>query len=196
MRDLNLKAENELGKAFAHCIRGLRVTRNGMSPGDRRQILERHDYVCAYCNAPATEVDHIIPWGHMQDDSDDNLIASCKLCNCIAGGRVFSSFTDKKYYIQRRLRSVQKRNPLCLWTAGEVREIGAHLMGRIGKNILVCRDDDDQEAIVEELTARGYRVLYKNKQRITHKAPEYQTLTPRTRSQIKENVRRVLANDN
>lgn len=68
---------------------------------DKRHILERDGYVCAYCLGEATEVDHIIPWDWSHDDSDDNLIASCHTCNSIAMDKVFPSLNEKYQYIHQ-----------------------------------------------------------------------------------------------
>jgi hypothetical protein len=67
---------------------------------DRQKILERDGYVCAYCLAEATEVDHIIPWSWSHDDNENNLVAACEDCNGIAADKVFESLKEKYNYIQ------------------------------------------------------------------------------------------------
>lgn len=66
---------------------------------DAKKILERDLYICAYCLGDATEVEHVVPWSWTHNDDEDNLVASCRDCNSIAGGRIFGSFDEKRAYI-------------------------------------------------------------------------------------------------
>jgi HNH endonuclease len=66
---------------------------------NKQKILERDLYICAYCLGSATEVEHVVPWNWTHNNDEDNLVASCKDCNSIAGGRIFSSFDEKRAYI-------------------------------------------------------------------------------------------------
>lgn len=47
----------------------------------RLRILERDSYLCAYCQAEATQVDHIIPRASGGTDEPSNLVAACGPCN-------------------------------------------------------------------------------------------------------------------
>lgn len=47
----------------------------------RQEILERDHYVCHWCGAAATTVDHVWPRSAGGDDSDSNLVAACAPCN-------------------------------------------------------------------------------------------------------------------
>lgn len=67
---------------------------------NRTKILERDLYICAYCYGNATEVDHVVPYKWIPDDDEDNLVASCLDCNRIAGDKMFSSFDEKRAFIQ------------------------------------------------------------------------------------------------
>jgi 5-methylcytosine-specific restriction endonuclease McrA len=54
----------------------------------RSAVLMRYDNVCAYCGAPATEVDHVVPVARGGSALDPaNLVASCLPCNRRKGGR-------------------------------------------------------------------------------------------------------------
>ena len=66
---------------------------------DRVKILERDQYVCAYCLGDATEVEHVVPWSWSHCNDEDNLVATCKECNQIAGDRMFTSFDEKRAFI-------------------------------------------------------------------------------------------------
>lgn len=86
-----------------------------LSEVTRLRILDEHNWVCQYCGAAASDVDHIIPWTYGGSDDEDNLTASCHLCNMIASNKVFDTFTDKRAFIveERRKRSMPPPN-LCI----------------------------------------------------------------------------------
>lgn len=53
-----------------------------MNPDLRRSILERDGHLCQLCReAPATEVDHIVPRVRGGSDDPANLQAACRWCN-------------------------------------------------------------------------------------------------------------------
>jgi 5-methylcytosine-specific restriction endonuclease McrA len=57
----------------------------------RSRILRRDGFICQYCNQEATTVDHVVPRRLGGNDSDENLVASCRRCNLSKGGRFFVS---------------------------------------------------------------------------------------------------------
>ena len=57
----------------------------------KQRILRRDGFICQYCGQEANTVDHVIPRRLNGNDSDDNLVASCKRCNYAKGGRFFDS---------------------------------------------------------------------------------------------------------
>ena len=65
-------------------------------------VYKRDDGICQYCGDQATTIDHIIPWNFKNDNSPENMVASCKICNCIAGDKLFDNFNEKKIYILNR----------------------------------------------------------------------------------------------
>ena len=54
-----------------------------LTPAQKQKILEKYENTCGYCFGIAEEVDHILPWSYLHDDTEDNLIASCWLCNIL-----------------------------------------------------------------------------------------------------------------
>lgn len=99
------------------------MSKNRLRPigeAQRRRILKRDNYTCQYCFELATECDHIIPYSYIPDNTDANLVASCRLCNSIAGSMVFDSFILKYQYIKReREKRIRPHNPA--WYVGAVR---------------------------------------------------------------------------
>lgn len=75
----------------------------------RRRILKRDNYTCVYCFELAMEVDHIIPYSYIPDNTDANLVASCRLCNSLAGSMVFPSFIMKYQYIKQKREKRKNR---------------------------------------------------------------------------------------
>jgi len=58
----------------------------------RKRILQRDNYICVYCNAEATQVDHVIPRAKGGTHDMDNLVACCAACNSRKGSRSHASF--------------------------------------------------------------------------------------------------------
>lgn len=76
-------------------------TRFGFTPELKTRILERDGYVCLYCGADATEVDHITPYSYNHCNDESNLASACRDCNAIAHDKIFKSLADKCKYIKR-----------------------------------------------------------------------------------------------
>lgn len=74
--------------------------RRGWSTGDR--VIKKRGGNCLYCGGPAWTLDHVTPFCFTSDNSDENLVPACGLCNAVAGGKVFNSFEEKKSYILDR----------------------------------------------------------------------------------------------
>jgi len=68
----------------------------------QKRILERDNYICQYCGDTAIEVDHITPVAIYDDNSDDNLVASCLKCNRVARSKLFENFVVKRRFILQR----------------------------------------------------------------------------------------------
>jgi 5-methylcytosine-specific restriction endonuclease McrA len=75
----------------------------------REQIMERSEGICFYCGEVADSIDHIIPWSQGGTHHPMNLVASCMLCNVIAGERLFRDITDKMAYIAQRRHQLTTR---------------------------------------------------------------------------------------
>lgn len=76
--------------------------RRKISDSRRREILGELGGACFYCGEYATEVDHVVPYSYLANNSSPNLVPACWICNRIAGNKNFDSLSDKKAYILRQ----------------------------------------------------------------------------------------------
>lgn len=61
--------------------RYVRVPFRGGVPLTRRAVFARDGGACAYCGAPATSLDHVVPRSRGGSHSWDNVVAACGRCN-------------------------------------------------------------------------------------------------------------------
>lgn len=59
----------------------------------RLAVLERDQWICAYCGNEATEADHVVPKSLGGKDELSNLVAACKSCNASKGARTTARLT-------------------------------------------------------------------------------------------------------
>ncbi len=53
----------------------------------RLRVLKRDGYICQYCGADATQVDHVIPRKRGGTHDLENLVACCAPCNSAKGAK-------------------------------------------------------------------------------------------------------------
>jgi hypothetical protein len=144
----------EMIKSKAQLLRPL------LSKAMKNKILEKYDNECQYCYSAAEVVDHIIPLSYSLDNGEENLIASCWLCNAIAGDRVFRSFGQKRKYIIDRRYDYIKKHPIPLWTRHEVDELGRKLRKDfMSGGVVVCENDEERNKVAFRLMRDGWRVV-------------------------------------
>ena len=136
-----------------------------LSPSKREKILQKYDYVCVYCFGNAEQVDHIIPWAYIHNDSEDNLVACCWLCNIVAGSNVFEDFNKKREFIQKRRYNWIKKNPIPLWLRDEVDELSYALKEKIKLTCIILDTNEERQKVKRILMDEGYRVLIGEKRK-------------------------------
>lgn len=67
---------------------------------------------CFYCGYAATDLDHIVPRSYVANDTEDNLVPSCGICNNIAGNQHFENLQAKKEYILEERASARWQRKL------------------------------------------------------------------------------------
>lgn len=135
-----------------------------LTPRQKEKILEKYDFICAYCYGPAECVDHVIPWIYIHDDSEDNLVASCWLCNLIAGDKLFiDGFSTKRDHILRLRYKWIKKNPIVLWLQSEVDTLGYVLRVKIERTTVVLQTEEQRKEVKRRLLEEGFRVISKQR---------------------------------
>lgn len=85
-------------------------------PKKREEVLEKFDYLCAYCLDDATEIDHVIPRSWNCSNIDDNLVACCSWCNSHLSNKIFNEnsisiqFEKKQKYIRKLKLKIKKED--------------------------------------------------------------------------------------
>jgi hypothetical protein len=76
--------------------------RRTLTQAQKLKVLRDANFICMYCGDPANEVDHIFPHSYSLNDKEENLAASCTICNRIASDKVFDGFIEKQTYIREQ----------------------------------------------------------------------------------------------
>ena len=124
----------------------------------KRRILDLYDHLCVYCFDHARHVDHVVPWCHSHDDSDDNLVAACKTCNLLVSNKIFDTFELKRSYIQEQRYKMSRKTPIPLWTVYEIDELGAMLRSHVEASAVILDDDIQRLRVKDILVEQGCRV--------------------------------------
>ena len=89
------------------------------------------EIICTYCGSDSDEIhrEHVIPAAYFgvrtYDTSKQWIVPACKVCNSLAGARVYFSIPEKTGYLARRYRSkYRKILSVPLWSEVEIEELG------------------------------------------------------------------------
>lgn len=79
-----------------------------------KELTDYHGNNCFYCRKEvATTIDHVVPYSFDQDNSIENLVPACVLCNCLASNKHFESVEHKRQYILRERAKRSNRTVIC-----------------------------------------------------------------------------------
>lgn len=84
----------------------------------RNKLLIDYDNSCAYCHRKfgttvfwnkrvrtlLLEWDHLVPFEYSLNNSPNNFLPSCNICNGIKGSRVFHSIADVRSFVNKKWR--------------------------------------------------------------------------------------------
>jgi len=125
-----------------------------LSDAQKRAVLEHWDHLCAYCNDPATTVDHIKPYSYDFDDSRENLVAACLACNLMASDKMFKNFRDKQLFLLDKHLKLARNAERLIWTREEIDELEGRLREHTASNVIVVPTEDDRQKILRHLRGR------------------------------------------
>lgn len=70
--------------------------------------------LCFYCRKEiATSIDHVIPYSWDGDNSINNLVLACSLCNSLASDKMFDSVIQKQAYILKHREKYKNTRAIC-----------------------------------------------------------------------------------
>lgn len=114
--------------AVVRLSRFVRVPYRADVPLTRKGVLARDGHRCAYCGAPATSLDHVIPRSRGGPHSWDNVVAACARCNHTKADR---SVADMGW----RLRSVPRAPSGTAWRVLGTRRIDPRWMNYLEEHL-------------------------------------------------------------
>lgn len=76
----------------------------------REEIYKDWDHKCAYCGAPATSLDHIVPKYKSGCSNRHNLIPACRRCNANKGSQNMEEWYEKQEFF-----STENLNAILAW---------------------------------------------------------------------------------
>jgi 5-methylcytosine-specific restriction endonuclease McrA len=94
--------------AVVRLSRFVRVPYRSHVPLTRKGVLARDNHRCAYCGAPATSLDHVIPKSRGGAHVWENVVAACSRCNHLKADRAVSD-------LGWRLRTVPRAPSGAAW---------------------------------------------------------------------------------
>lgn len=78
------------------------------------ELIERYGNLCFYCRQEiAVVIDHVVPYCWDFDNSIENLVPACSLCNSIANDRMFETVFQKQAYILRHREKYKNVRAIC-----------------------------------------------------------------------------------
>ena len=93
----------------------------------REEIYKAWDHCCAYCEAPATSLDHVIPKYRSGSSNRNNLIPACRRCNANKGSTPMEEwYLSQDFFTQQRLDTINE------WTKGDKIEFTLESQLRLG----------------------------------------------------------------
>lgn len=73
--------------AIVRLTRFVKVPYRATVPLTRKAVFARDGGRCAYCSAPATSLDHVVPRSRGGEHSWDNVVSACGRCNHVKADR-------------------------------------------------------------------------------------------------------------
>lgn len=79
------------------------------------ELTSYYGTLCYYCRDElATTIDHVVPYSYDQDNSIENLVPACALCNLLASNKHFEDVEQKRQYIVAMRKHRASNRTLCI----------------------------------------------------------------------------------
>ncbi len=112
--------------------RFVRVPYRPTVPLTRKGVLARDSHRCAYCAAPATSLDHVVPRSRGGPHTWENVVAACGRCNHVKADRAVAE-------LGWRLRAAPREPAGAAW-----RILGSRRADPVWKRYLSAADEVDE----------------------------------------------------
>ena len=108
--DSNKSFTNYVGNIVGWEVKSTTEFKQKRSFYNYKKVYLRDCYQCQYCGYSlrntaefkALHIDHLKPWSAGGSNKLDNLVVACATCNLYASNKWFSSFYDKKKYLNEK----------------------------------------------------------------------------------------------
>ena len=111
-KEINFRAKRVVN------MTNVRAIRNQPSAKRKRELLKIQNNKCFYCSLAFGDVvwhsvrkksiilrinwEHLIPFSYGYDNSNENFVASCHICNGIKSNKMFKSIKEARDYVAQR----------------------------------------------------------------------------------------------
>jgi len=84
----------------------------------REDIYKAWNYQCAYCEDPATSLDHVVPRFKSGNSNRNNLVPACRRCNANKGSNpIHTWYQQQEFFTQAKMERINT------WMSQEVVDI-------------------------------------------------------------------------
>lgn len=86
---------------------------------------EKYNYKCVYCNKDSDTIDHFIPLSKNGTWDEENLYASCSICNNIKADKIFNNVEEVIKYVKnnrKKYKSIKKKKAKHLTISENVKD--------------------------------------------------------------------------
>ena len=137
------------------------MARKPLQLGMRNRVMQRDSGICRYCGHQAEVIDHVNPYSYVGEHEEDNLVASCWICNALVSNKLFMDFESKKKFILHGRTQWLQHRQITLWLLSELEEMGKNMRRKIESTCVVVESRDEMDAISRRLSQEGWYVEVK-----------------------------------
>lgn len=92
----------------------------------REDIYKSWEYKCAYCEEPATSLDHVVPRFKSGASNRNNLVPACRRCNTNKGSSpIHSWYQQQEFFTQAKMEKINT------WMSQEIVDIFSYQLDEL-----------------------------------------------------------------